>query len=127
MWCRGPLHSWGSDGEAHLVVHVPAKSMVSASLVSADFKVSGLTGDVKLQGVSGNVSGDSGGDVRASTVSGDVRLTAHAAKTIEIKTISGDIQLMGGGGDVDITTVSGSATLELGEVSRGGSRPSREI
>lgn len=113
------MHSWGADSEAHLVIHVPAKSMVSASLVSADFKTSGLTGDVKLQAVSGNVSGDAGGDIRASTVSGDVRLTAHAAKTVEIKTISGDIQLMGGGGEVDITTVSGSATVELGEVSRG--------
>jgi hypothetical protein len=72
------MHSWGSDSEAHLVFHVPARSMVSAPLVSADFKVSGLSGDLKLQAVSGNVSGD-----------------------------------------VDITTVSGSATLELGEVSRG--------
>ncbi len=113
------MHGWGSDGEAHLVIHVPARSMVSASLVSADFNTSGLTGDLKLQAVSGNVSGEAGGDIRASTVSGDVRLTAHAAKTVEIKTISGDIQLMGGVGDVDITTVSGSATLELGEVSRG--------
>lgn len=113
------MHGWGSENEAHLVIHVPAKSMVSASLVSADFKMTGLTGDVKLQAVSGSVSGDARGDIRASTVSGDVRLTAHAAKTIEIKTISGDIQLMGGGGDVDITTVSGSATLELGDVSRG--------
>lgn len=113
------VRGWGTDKEAHLVIHVPAKSMVSASLVSADCKVSGLAGDVKLQAVSGNLSGDTGGDIRASTVSGDVRLTAHAAKHVEIKTISGDIQLMGGGGDVDITTVSGSAMLELGEVSRG--------
>ncbi len=113
------MHGWGSDNDAHLVIHVPAKSMVSASLVSADFKMSGLTGDVKLQAVSGSVSGDTSGAIRASTVSGDVRLTAHAAKTIEIKTISGDIQLMGSGGEVDITTISGSATLELGEVARG--------
>ena len=113
------VHTWGSDGEAHLIIHVPAKSMVSASLVSADFKVSGLTGDLKLQGVSGDVSGDVSGEVRVSMVSGEVRLTARSAKSIEIKTISGDIQLMGGGGDVDVTTVSGSATLELGEVSRG--------
>lgn len=94
------VRSWGSDGKAHLIIHVPAKSMVSASLVSADFKVSGLSGDLKLQGVSGDVSGEVGGDVRASMV-------------------SGDIQIIGGGGDVDVTTVSGSATLELDEVSRG--------
>ena len=111
-------HGWGADGEARLVVHVPAKSAVTASLVSADFKATGVLGDLKLQAVSGSVSGDVGGDVRASTVSGNVRLKAHAAKTIEVKTISGDIRLIGGG-DVDITTVSGSATLELSDVTRG--------
>jgi DUF4097 and DUF4098 domain-containing protein YvlB len=110
--------SWGLDGEANLVVHVPAKSTVTATLVSADFKVTGVAGDLKLQTVSGQLSGDAGGDVRAGTVSGDVLLTARAAKTIEIKTISGDIHLTGGGGDVDITTVSGSATLELADVTR---------
>jgi Putative adhesin len=112
-------HSWGSDGEAHLVVHVPAKSAVMATLVSADFKVTGLSGDLKLQTVSGRVSGEVSGDVRATTVSGDVQLTARAAKAIEIKTISGDIRLMGGGGEVDITSVSGSATIELSDVTRG--------
>jgi len=112
-------HMWGSGGEAHLVVHVPAKSAVTASLVSADFKVTGILGDVKVQSVSGNVKGDAGGNVRATTVSGDVRLTAHAAKMIEVKTISGDIQLMGGGGEADVTTVSGSAIIELADVTRG--------
>jgi DUF4097 and DUF4098 domain-containing protein YvlB len=108
----------GSDGEAHLVVHVPAKSAVTATLVSADFKVSGVAGDLKLQTASGNLSGDTGGDVRASTVSGEVRLTARAAKALEVKTISGDIRLTGGGGAVDITTVSGSSTLQLADVTR---------
>jgi DUF4097 and DUF4098 domain-containing protein YvlB len=46
-------------------------------------------------------------------------LTARAAKAIEVKTISGDIRLMGGGGEVDITSVSGSATIELSDVTRG--------
>jgi hypothetical protein len=112
-------HAWGSDGEAHLVVHVPAKSAITATLVSADFKVSGVLGDLKVQSVSGNLKGNVGGNVRATTVSGDVQLTAHAAKAIEVKTISGDIQLTGGGGEADITTVSGSAMIELADVTRG--------
>jgi hypothetical protein len=110
--------SWGSDGEARLVVHVPRKSAVTVTLVSADCEVSGVAGDLKLQSVSGDLQGDAGGDVRASTVSGGVRLTARAAKAIEVKTISGDIQLSGGGGEVDIVTVSGNATLELAQVTR---------
>jgi DUF4097 and DUF4098 domain-containing protein YvlB len=111
--------SWGSDGAAHLIVHVPAKSAVTATLVSADFKATGVLGNLQLQTVSGNVSVDAGGDICANTVSGDVRLTARAAKSIQVKTISGDIQLTGGGGEVDITTVSGSATIELADVTRG--------
>jgi hypothetical protein len=110
---------WGSDDEAHLIVHVPARSAVTATLVSSGFKVKGLLGDLKVQAVSGNLSGETGGDLRVSSVSGDVRLTARSAKTIEVKTISGDIKLIGGGGEVEVTTVSGSATIELGEVSRG--------
>ncbi len=112
-------HLWGSDGEAHLIIHVPAKSDVSATLVSSDFKVTGVQGDLKLQTVSGRVSGDVGGAVRAATVNGEVHLTAHAAKSIEIRTISGDIQLTGGGGEVDFTTVSGSTTIDLTDVTRG--------
>jgi DUF4097 and DUF4098 domain-containing protein YvlB len=111
--------SWGTDNEAHLIVHVPAKSTVTATLVSADFKVTGVLGNIKVQTVSGNVSGDVGGDSYATAVSGDVRLTARAAKTIELKTISGDIQLTGGGGEVDVTTVSGNASVDLADVSRG--------
>jgi DUF4097 and DUF4098 domain-containing protein YvlB len=113
------LHSWNADGEAHLLIHVPAKSAVSASVVSADFKVTAVAGDLKLQAVSGEVSGDvGGGDVRVTTVSGDVRLTARSARALELKTISGDIQLLGGGGAVDVTTVSGNATVELTNVTR---------
>jgi Toastrack DUF4097 len=110
--------AWGAGAEAHLIVHVPAKSAVMATLVSADFKVTGVLGDLKVQSVNGSLTGDVGGNVRAATVSGDVRLTARAAKVIEVKTISGDIQLTGGGGEVDITTVSGSATIELADVTR---------
>ncbi len=110
---------WGTDCEARLVVHVPAKSAVMASLVSSDFKVSGVSGMLKVQTVSGNVSGEAGGDVSATAISGDVRLTARAARMIEIKTISGDIRLTGGGGEVDVTTVSGGATLDLAGVTRG--------
>lgn len=111
--------SWGSDNEAHLVIHVPAKSTVMATVVSADFKVSGILGNLKVQSVSGNVGGDVGGDICATTVSGNVRLAARAARSIEIKTISGDIQMTGGGGEADITTVSGEATIELTDVTRG--------
>jgi len=114
-------HHWGMrDGEAHLVIHVPANSSITASLVSSDVKVSAVHGALELRTVSGNISGDGGGDVHANAVSGDIHLTATSAKMIEVKAISGNIVLTGGNGNTDIeaTTVSGDAHLTLGTVSR---------
>jgi len=108
----------GGDGSANLIIRVPAKSRVSATVVSANLKVTGLQGDLKLQSVSGDLSGEAGGDVRASTVSGSIRLTARAARMTEIKTISGDVTLNGGGGELEATTVSGDMHLQLATLTR---------
>jgi hypothetical protein len=110
---------WGSDDEAHLTVHVPAKSAVRATLVSANVKLSGTQGDLELRTVSGNVNGEAGGKLRADTVSGNITLDAHGAGTLEVSTVSGNIELRGGGGDVTVTTVSGDAKIELGTLGRG--------
>jgi Putative adhesin len=110
---------WGMhDGEAHLVIHVPTNSSVSASLVSSDLKISAVRGALELSTVSGDISGEGGGDVRANAVSGNIRLTANGAKRIEVKAISGDITLTGGNADIETTTVSGDAHLTLGTVTR---------
>jgi hypothetical protein len=113
-------HHWGSgrDSSANLVVHVPTGSSVGATLVSSDLKVSALHGDFKAQTVSGNITGEVGGDVRANAVSGDIHLVAGAAKSIEAKSISGDVVLTGGNADTEVTTVSGNAKLNLGTVPR---------
>ncbi|HEX3913464.1 MAG TPA: DUF4097 family beta strand repeat-containing protein [Steroidobacteraceae bacterium] len=113
-----PSGSWHMrDGEAHLVIHVPANSSVSTSLVSSGLKVSGVHGALDLRSVSGDISGEGGGDVRVDDVSGDIHFTAGAAKRIEAKAISGDITLTGGDADIEATTVSGDARLTLGTVS----------
>jgi len=109
---------FGSDGEAHLLIHVPVKSSISTSLVSSDVMVAAVRGDLKLQTVSGNVSGEAGGDVSAHSVSGNVTFAAAAAKAIEVKTVSGDVILTGGDADTEVTTVSGTARITLGTPSR---------
>jgi Putative adhesin len=110
---------WGRrDGEAHLVIHVPTNSSIAASLVSSDLRVSAVRGGLELRTVSGNISGEGGGDVHANAVSGDIHLTANSAKVIEVKAISGNIVLTGGNADIEATTVSGDAHLTLGTVSR---------
>lgn len=110
---------WGMDGNVHLTVRVPAAATVSTTVVSADVHTTGLTGEVELQTVSGNVTGEVGGNLRAKTVSGDVRLKAPAAKSLRISTVSGDVQASGGDGESEVTTVSGSADLSLGVQARG--------
>jgi hypothetical protein len=109
---------WGSEASARLIVHVPATSAVSATVVSADLNIHGLTGDVKLQSVSGEVQGDVGGDVRAGSVSGNIHLSARNAKSIALKSVSGDIILSGGSGETDVSSVSGTIKVEEGTQTR---------
>lgn len=109
---------WGSDGSAHLIVRVPEKSSVTATVVSADFSVNGLLGDLKLQSVSGDVKGEVGGDLRAGSVSGNINMAARSAKSLAVKTVSGDITLTGGSGESDVTTVSGTIKVNEGTQTR---------
>ena len=111
--------SGDSTDDIHLIVHVPAKSSLTTSLVSATLKVQGLQGDAYLRTISGNISGDVGGNLRVNTVTGTVRLSAPSAKRIEIKTISGNIQLTGGQGEAELSTVSGKVQADLGGLTRG--------
>jgi putative adhesin len=111
------MHWNMNDGDAHLVIHVPTNSSVSASMVSSDLKISAVHGALELRTVSGNISGDGGGDLRANDVSGDIHFTATAAKRIEVRAISGSIVLTGGNTDIEATTVSGDVRLTLGTVS----------
>jgi hypothetical protein len=112
------MHFGMNESEAHLVVHVPTNSSLSASLVSSDLKVSAVHGALELRTVSGNISGDGGGDLRANDVSGNIHFTALAAKRIEVKSISGDIVVTGGDVEIEANSVSGDTRLTLGTVSR---------
>jgi hypothetical protein len=114
---RGP--NWGMrDGSAHLIIHVPTNSSITASLVSSDFKISAVHGTLDLRTVSGSIGGEGGGDLHANSVSGDIRLAATSAKMIEVRSVSGDIELTAGNVAIEATTVSGSVRLKLGTVSR---------
>jgi hypothetical protein len=108
----------GDKSETRLVIHVPSKSDLKVTLVSANLKVQGLKGDSNLRTVSGNISGEVGGDLRVNTATGSARLTARSAKSIEVKTINGDIELKGGSGDVEVQTVSGNAKVDVGTLTR---------
>jgi hypothetical protein len=110
----------GSDGDGgHLTVHVPGKSSVAATWVSADIKVSGIGGDANLRTVSGDMTGDVGGNLKANSSTGGIQITARAAQSIDVKTISGDIELTGGSAELELSTVSGNAKIVLATLRRG--------
>jgi DUF4097 and DUF4098 domain-containing protein YvlB len=109
----------GSSEDIHLIVHVPATSGVTTSLVNASVRVQGIQGDAYLRTISGSISGEVNGNLRINTVTGTVHLSAPSAKRIEVKTISGNVQLTGAPGEAEVTTVSGKVQADLGSLSRG--------
>ena len=106
-------HGWSSEAGAKLTVHVPAGSLLSCKTVSADMKVSGVRGESTLKTVSGDLDADVGGDVTAHAVSGSIHLKAPSAKSIEVDTVSGDAEVVGGDAEAQVTTVSGDAKVKL--------------
>ena len=113
----GGIFGGGIRG-ARLVVRLPAASSVVTTLVSADFKTQGVHGDMELHTVSGDARGEVGGNLKVTSVSGDIRLSAPAAHNLALKTVSGDIEVSGGDGETDVSTVSGSSHVSLGSQSR---------
>ncbi len=106
-------------GEADLVVHVPARSSVTAAVVSADLSVTGVAGDQRVHSVSGDITTTAQHEVHVRTVSGDVRVTAGPeSRVIEVATVSGDLAVSGGAGELSVETVSGDGTLALGMLTR---------
>jgi len=134
-------------GSANLRINVPRGSELNVSAVSADIVSKDMSGVQRLHAVSGSivagvaqadveaktVSGDVvlhgngqpmelhvttiSGDIEANTTSGDLRLQLDPARSVRVRTISGDVLLQGKlakSADLDTQTVSGDVTLHAG-------------
>ncbi len=112
-------------GKRQISVHVPAGSTLTVTLVNGNIGVHGVAGDATLRTVGGNISGEVGANLRANSVTGNIRLAAPGAKSIEAKTINGDVELKGSPTEVEVVTVSGNAKVQLGALTEVGSRRSR--
>jgi hypothetical protein len=106
-------------GKHQISVRVPSGSTLTHPLVTPNTSVPGVAGPATLRSVGGNISGEVGANVRANSVTGNIHLAAPGAKSIEAKTINGDVDLKGSPTEVEVVTVSGSAKVQLGAVSRG--------
>jgi hypothetical protein len=114
-----------------LHIRCPLDTDVSVGSISADVRLAGSLGSVKVTTVSGQVQVDAAADVDVRSVSGDLsvancrgrcrlntrsgRITARtAAGPTHASTISGDVQLQTSGqGDMAVRTVSGEVTIEV--------------
>ncbi len=117
----------------HLDVEMPRGATLHLTGVSADLEIAGIHGEQEYRTVSGDlaiadgsgaitltsVSGDvhlGGGNLRleASTTSGDVAADAELFETVQVRSLSGDVQLAGAlaaGSHHRVESVSGDLQL----------------
>ena len=108
-----PRNSHGKIA-SELVIHIPEKSSLDVSAVSADIDVEGVAGEQSLQTVSGDVETESGEhDIAVESVSGDIDVNGEGedAET-SAGTVSGDITLSDLAGAVEAGTVSGDVIID---------------
>jgi DUF4097 and DUF4098 domain-containing protein YvlB len=101
-------------GEADLEIRIPNQSDLDVSAVSADVETHRLTGPQRITTVSGEISADFTRDFEGKTVSGDMRLKGESKPgEVRVSSVSGDIILEKGAGEVEATTISGDLILDL--------------
>ena len=102
------------SGEADLDIRVPRQSDLDVSAVSADVETQSLLGQQRLTTVSGEIRAEFAKDFEGKTVSGDLRLKGKSEPgDVRISSVSGDVYLDRGGGDVEVTSVSGNLLLDV--------------
>jgi hypothetical protein len=116
---------WSGNGdrnetEVNLTVKVPAGLLLRIGTVSGDVLAEGLTGDLDLRSVSGDVrlTGGTGPSISLETVSGDVELLDGRAPEVYGHTISGEVTFRGPilkDGSYEFATTSGNIDLTLPE------------
>ncbi len=101
------------DAAAHLVIQVPAASMLHVSTVSADIAVDGVSGEQEIASVSGEVKLESTArEVSAKSISGDVTVTGSAKDAdVTVRSISGTVKARKVTGELDAGTVSGNLDI----------------
>ena len=120
---EGMLETKGASGDVR-VERVSGRAAVST--VSGDVVVDEALAGLDVNTVSGDVAaGEINGDLVVKTVSGDHRVRAAGPGQIDLKAVSGDVQVAVRRGlrvRLDVNSVSGSigSELDVGDASAGG-------
>jgi DUF4097 and DUF4098 domain-containing protein YvlB len=111
---RGDVRASSVSGDVELVVgskEVEARSVsgdVTVQAPAAMTRVESVSGDVTVRGVKG--------EVRGETVSGNVEVQAQVARRVEMKSVSGDLELeaeLAVDAEVEAETMSGDVRLAV--------------
>ncbi|KIO38021.1 DUF4097 family beta strand repeat-containing protein [Shewanella sp. cp20] len=110
-----PRHYSGSNKEgSRLTIKVPKQLKLYSEGVSANYKVSKLSGDINVQTVSGNIKANGLSEqVSINTVSGDIVSQSLQGK-LKLETVSGNIEDKQSLGKVSYTLVSGKLNADSG-------------
>jgi DUF4097 and DUF4098 domain-containing protein YvlB len=99
-------------GEADLEIHVPQGSRIEAKGVGTTLEVRDVTGALRLQSVSGDITvSGSPTDVDVHSVNGQVELNVKSP-VVNARSISGGVHVAGARGRAMLDTVSGDCLLE---------------
>lgn len=111
----GPLGINSVSGDFRLRGEVAGDA--SLKTVSGDAELDRVEGDLSVQTVSGDVrSGPVAGSANAKTVSGDIRFDAVSAGDVRFTSVSGDVEIgiaEGSAVDVDAGSTSGDLSSEV--------------
>jgi DUF4097 and DUF4098 domain-containing protein YvlB len=102
-------------GEANLEVRVPQGSRIEAKGVDTTVEVRDVTGALRLQSVSGDITvSGSPSDVDVHSVNGQVDLSVKSG-IVNARSISGGVRVVGARGRAVVDSVSGDCVLEGGD------------
>lgn len=94
---RGWLACAGVDGEVSYRLSLPREAELSAATVNGDVEVGGMLARVRAASTNGSVVLDVDGEVEASSVNGNIRVSMQRPEprsTIQLSTVNGSILLL---------------------------------
>jgi DUF4097 and DUF4098 domain-containing protein YvlB len=108
------------QGSTDLVVQVPRNSSLVINTVSADQTIKNVRGMQRLQAVSGTIQTELwNDDLELKNVSGEINVKGHNGKgALRATSVSGGLRLDDIGSEMELNTVTGDMTVRVSELSR---------
>jgi hypothetical protein len=112
FWHYLGWHTTSCDQNAQVdyVIRLPAKARLAITTASADVDVAGVSGTMRVDTASGDITASDGRDATISTSSGDISVN-QAHGTFATTSTSGDVLFNDVSGDITVDSTSGDVGL----------------